>query len=209
LNASGPLDPHVAFFDALAEVWDTRDDPAEVRRRLDEGLAAFGVTPDERVLDVGCGTGNMTGALLRRLSPAGRIIAVDISPRMIEAAKRKNPDGRVEWRCVPLETLELEDGVMDRAVCLAVWPHFEDPAAAAQRLHRALGPGGMLHVWHTIPRGKVNAIHAASEAVRGHVLAPASQTAGVLTRCGFAVATCIDDEREYLVTARKAAPCTA
>jgi len=46
----------------------------------------MGVNPDETVLDVGCGTGNLTGALLARLSATGRVIAVDISPRMIEVA---------------------------------------------------------------------------------------------------------------------------
>ena len=70
----------VDFFDGIAERWDGWDDLAELAQKLAAGLDEFGVRAEETVLDVGCGTGNLTRALLAKLSSAGRVIAVDISP---------------------------------------------------------------------------------------------------------------------------------
>lgn len=196
--------PKAEYFDGIAERWDGWEDLPALARRLDEGLAALGLQPDETVLDVGCGTGNLTRALLARLSPAGRVFAVDISPRMIEVARRKVPDPRVAWRTEDARRLSLAGASCDRAICFSVWPHFDDPAAVAAELGRVLRPGGTLHVWHLIARERVNAIHAgAGAAVRGDVLPPAPETAAVLAATGFRVATATESETGYLVTGVK------
>jgi ubiquinone/menaquinone biosynthesis C-methylase UbiE len=75
------------FFDGIADKWDGWDDLEVLGRRLAAGLEEMGVAPHETVLDVGCGTGNLTKALLARLGPNGRVIAADISPRMVEVAR--------------------------------------------------------------------------------------------------------------------------
>ncbi|MBN1130173.1 MAG: hypothetical protein JXA71_14370, partial [Chitinispirillaceae bacterium] len=91
-----------------------------------------------------------------------------------------------------------------RVVCFSVWPHLSDPAAAARSFHRMLTPGGALHIWHLISRQAVNKIHSgASEAVRDHLLAPATVTAELLGKGGFVVEETQDDDEGYLVTARK------
>jgi len=53
---------------------------------------------EETVLHVGCGTGEVTEALLAKL-PEGRAIAVDGSPSMVEKAKERLPEDRVEVMC--------------------------------------------------------------------------------------------------------------
>lgn len=197
-------DPKAEYFDGIAERWDGWEDLEVLARRLDEGLAALGLRPDETVLDVGCGTGNLTRALLARLSPAGRVVAVDISPRMIEVARRKVSDPRVAWRVEDARRLSLGDACCDRAICFSVWPHFDDRAAVAAEFRRVLRPGGALHVWHLISRRRVNEIHAgAGEAVRGDVLPPAAETAALLAAAGFDVATATESETGYLVTGVK------
>ena len=198
-------DAHVAFFDTLAETWDSMHDLSVLGARLDEGLKRFGVGSQENVLDVGCGTGNLTAALLRYLSSAGKITAVDISPRMIEIARLKADDPRVRWILGPIEHLDPSRESFDRVICFSVWPHLADPVSAAQLLYRMLVSGGMLHLWHLISREAVNKIHSeASEAVRDHLLAPATQTAVLLEQSGFTVKETQDDDAGYLVTAQKA-----
>ncbi|HMA94844.1 MAG TPA: hypothetical protein VKP30_19270 [Polyangiaceae bacterium] len=64
---------HVAHFDGIADKWDSFNDPAIVIPKLEEGLKALDVLATETVLDVGCGTGNLTRALLARLSDGGRV----------------------------------------------------------------------------------------------------------------------------------------
>jgi len=199
--------PRAAFFDDIAERWDGWEDLPGLALRLGRGLAEFGVAPGETVLDVGCGTGNLVRALLERLSPSGRVIAVDIAPRMIEVARRKVTDARVEWRNEEARALGLPDGSVDRVICCAVWPHFDGAAAVAREMRRVLRPGGSLHVWHPVPRARVNEIHAsAGEPVRHDMLAPGAETAAVLEAAGLRVTAVVDDGERYLVTAVRPAP---
>ena len=194
----------VAFFDGIAERWDGWECLKSLARNLDHGLQAFGVRDDETVLDIGCGTGNLTAALLKHLSADGRIEAVDVSPRMIEIARRKVADARVRWHLVDAEHLPLADETCDRAICYSVWPHFEDPGAIAHELGRVLRPGGRIHVWHLISRERVNQIHAdAGEAVCRDHLPPVQELAGFFVAQGFELIKAVETQDSYLLTAAR------
>jgi demethylmenaquinone methyltransferase/2-methoxy-6-polyprenyl-1,4-benzoquinol methylase len=196
--------PRTAFFDGLAAVWDGMDDLDRLVERLAAGLLALGVGRDESVLDVGCGTGNLAAALLRHLSPAGRVTGLDLSAVMLASARRKLADPRVTWIQGDLAQVALPAGAFDRAICFSVWPHLDDPALAARRLRGWLRPGGWLHVWHLISRAQVNAIHgSAAPVVQADLLAPAADTAALLRVGGFEVAETVDDAERYLVSARR------
>lgn len=199
-----PTDARAAFFDAIADQWDGWDDLSALAQRLAAGLEALGLERDETVLDVGCGTGNLTLALLAHLSAAGRVHAIDASARMVAVARGKIADPRVTWHAVDALRLPLADASADRVVCFSVWPHFDDPVAVATELGRVLRPGGRLHVWHLLPRERVNAIHAeAGPAVRHDLLPPATETAALLTATGLPATALLDDADGYLVTAIK------
>jgi len=198
------LDAKTAFFDSIADKWDGWEDLPTLATKLAAGLDELAVGDSERVLDVGCGTGNLTRALLDRLSGSGSVIAADISSRMIEAARRKIEDPRVSWLTTDAGHLPIADAECDRVFCCAVWPHFDDREGVATELARVLRPGGSLHVWHLIAREKVNEIHAgASEAVSADVLPPANETATLLTAARFRVVTATESNGRYLVTAVK------
>jgi len=198
------LNPRTAFFDGIAEKWDGWEDLPVLDRRLATGLEELGVAAGETVVDIGCGTGNLTRALLARLAPEGRVHAVDISPRMIEVARRKVTDARVVWHAGDARQLPLDDASCDRVICYSVWPHFETREIVAAELVRVLKPGGHLHIWHLSARQRINEIHAgAGEAVRRDILPLATDTAALLAGIGLAVSTVIDTDDRYLVTATK------
>lgn len=192
------------YFDSIAAEWDGWMDMARVRSRIDQGLAHFGLTPEEAVLDVGCGTGNLTQRLLRRLSDHGSVIAVDPSEQMLARARAKNPDPRVEHQRAHAHSLDIAARSLDRVICLSVWPHIDTPWATVRELRRVLRPGGWLHVWHIDSRETINRVHAeAGDAVRGDVLLPADDLAAFLAEAGFEVHDLVDSDYEYLVSARK------
>jgi ubiquinone/menaquinone biosynthesis C-methylase UbiE len=195
-------DAKAAYFDGIAGKWDGWEDLPALAAKLGAGLGELGVGPNETVLDVGCGTGNLTLALLARLSSAGRVVAVDIAPRMIEEARRKTRDPRVEWHVADVRHLPLPSGACDCAFCFSVWPHIGDPGAAAEELGRVLKTRGYLHIWHLLSRKKVTEVHASTDGPIHHdVLQPAAETAALLEKHGFVVTTVIDEANRYLVTA--------
>ncbi len=195
-----------AYFDSIADEWDGWMDMPRIDSRLDEGLELFGVGGEERVLDAGCGTGNLTRRLLRRLNDAGRVIAVDVSPEMIRLAREKNPDSRARFRVEDLRHLSAGDGELDRVICFSMWPHVAEPERALEEIYRVLKPGGRLHVWHIDSRQTINHVHAnAGEAVRGDMLIPAKELAAMVAGAGFAVHEIVDTDTEYRVSAEKRA----
>jgi len=96
---------------------------------------------DETVLDAGCGSGRVTLMLIERL-PAGRVIAVDQAPSMVEHARETLAD-RAEVLQADLTELELPETV-DAVFSSAVFHWIPDHDALFARLHAALRPGGRM-----------------------------------------------------------------
>ncbi len=198
------VDTKIKFFDGIADKWDSWEDLEMVAQKLSRGLDDLGVTADETIVDVGCGTGNLTRELLNKLSPNGRIIAIDISNEMVQRAREKVSDPRVEWNVGDATRMPIADHSVDRIICFSVWPHFENPKTAIDEFKRVLREKGTLHVWHMSSRATINEIHAsAGDAVANDVLVPATETATLLEQYGFAPYEVIDDPERYLVSARR------
>ena len=200
------MNPRAAFFDAIADKWDGWDDLVTLGRRMSAGLSRMGLGPEETVLDIGCGIGNLTAALLAKLGQAGRVVAVDISPRMLDVARGKIRDPRVTWHVAGAESLPIPDAIADRIMCFSVWPHLRDQGAVLWEIACVLRPAGNLHIWHLSPKEKINHIHTSSDGpISGDLLLPASETAASLRNAGFEVLEMVDDAEQYLVSARKPA----
>lgn len=116
---------------------------------------------DERLLDAGCGTGRVTAALVERL-PHGEVVAVDGSPAMVEAARKRLGDG-AELRVADLLELEL-DWPVDAILSTATFHWIADHDRLFARLLRALRPGGRL-VAQCGGAGNIAALKAAAEQV--------------------------------------------
>jgi trans-aconitate 2-methyltransferase len=103
---------------------------------------------DEVVLDVGCGSGRITAALLERL-PRGRVIAIDLSDSMIEAAAERlagaseQAGARLELRLANVLELELSEPV-DAILSTATFHWIPDHERLFGRLRALLRPGGQL-----------------------------------------------------------------
>lgn len=124
-----------AFFGRVGGEWDA------VRASLfGHGFTAralLSLLPREwTIADLGCGTGNASELLAPH---AERVIAVDLSAPMLEAARRRLA-GRtnVEFAEGSLERLPLADRSVDAAVCFLVLHHIDEPARAVREMRRIL-----------------------------------------------------------------------
>lgn len=106
-----------------------------------EVLDRLRLSGDETVIDAGCGSGRITEALLERL-PRGRVIALDESASMVDAARRRlGPDADVRL----MDLLELEVGEpVDAILSTATFHWIADHERLFTRLRAALRPGGRL-----------------------------------------------------------------
>src|SRR4051812_12398454 len=111
----------------------------ELGREVMERLELRG---DETVLDAGCGSGRLTEVLRERL-PDGRVIGVDVSASMIEAArKRLGPDA--DLRVGDLIGLDLGGETVDAVFSTATFHWIADHDALFASLRGVLRPGGRL-----------------------------------------------------------------
>jgi ArsR family transcriptional regulator len=139
------------FFESAAGQWDKlREDLFGAASHL-QALPAL---LDERwvVGDLGCGTGHVASALALFVA---RVIAVDRSGEMLQAARRRLRDmPNVEVKRGELEALPIADAELDAATLLLVLHHVADPAAALSEAARVLKPGGRLLIADMLPHDR-------------------------------------------------------
>lgn len=120
--------PFRAQFDMLAPSWDDRGGPGFLAP-LEAGLARFDDNP-ARVLDVGTGSGKAARLLASRY-PAAEVVGIDLSPAMIEEARRLLPDelaGRVRYEVADASALPFDADAFDLVVLLNMIPFFDEIA---------------------------------------------------------------------------------
>jgi SAM-dependent methyltransferase len=147
-----------ATWDAAAAS-DRRDDyvgdPATARAELEGLFGRLGDDPRGGVcVEVGCGPGRMTALLAERFD---RVLAVDVSPAMLDAARRTVGAPNVELRLVSGEALDsVEDAVADVLVCYLVLQHLPRRAVVLAHLRefgRVLATEGRAFVQIPVLRG--------------------------------------------------------
>lgn len=130
---------HAAIFDA------------ETRPHNERFRAATGVTSRDRVLDIGCGTGQTTRDAARAAA-AGSALGIDLSAQMLEHARRVSREeglANVGFEQADAQVHAFPAGAFDVAISRFGSMFFDDPVAAFSNIGHALRPGGrlVLMVW--------------------------------------------------------------
>jgi SAM-dependent methyltransferase len=103
------------------------------------------IEPGCSILDVAAGAGEQSVAAAKRAGPGGRVLATDISPRILEFAQEAARDAglaNIETRAMDGENLELPEGSFDAAISRVGLIYFPDQHRALAGMRRALKAGG-------------------------------------------------------------------
>lgn len=103
-------------------------------------LALLNPQPGELILDIGCGDGALTAQIV---ASGARVIGLDASPQMVEAARARGVDAFVaDAQALDLESQALRFGQFDAAFSNAALHWMLDPDAVATGIFSVLKPGG-------------------------------------------------------------------
>jgi len=100
-----------------------------------------GIEPGQHVLDVGCGSGMLTGELVSRVG-ANAVAAIDPSEPLAAAVRERHPG--VDVRLGGAEQLPFADGEFDAALAQLVVHFMSDPAAGLREMARVTRPAGVV-----------------------------------------------------------------
>jgi SAM-dependent methyltransferase len=125
------------------QFWGTQLQPS-----VDAVVAAAALRPGESVVDVACGTGLATLPAARQVGPTGRVLATDLSPKMVATVEQRARDAglaNVAVEVVGAEALD-HDAEFDAALSSLGLMYVPAPVDALQAMRRALRPDGRVAV---------------------------------------------------------------
>ena len=107
------------------------------------------ISPGQRILDIGCGTGTMV-ILIKRLYPSVDVVGIDPDPKALARAERKAARARVSVRLDRgfSDQLPYDDASFDRVLSSLMFHHIDanDREATLRDVRRVLKPGGSFHM---------------------------------------------------------------
>ena len=205
IETSGPNAQQIEYWNQTGTKWVTLQDliDPQIRplglRAMDAGKTA----PGMRVLDVGCGCGDTTRELARRVGSSGQVTGIDISTPMLERAReltRQAGLANATFRNADAQTHRFEPASVDLIFSRFGVMFFAQPDAAFANLLTALRPGGHLafvcwqqvteNPWMFVPM--MAALQhipppqmAGPDAPGPFAFADTDKVRGILTRAGF------------------------
>ncbi len=143
MTAKRTADAVVREYDRLAPDYDRRWS-FYIGATIRETLGRIDLQPDDRVLDVGCGTGVLLEALSNTTSGA-QLAGVDPSADMLAVA-RERFDGTIVLKQGHAEKLPFPDEVFDVVISTNAFHYFRNPLGALQEMYRVLAPNGRIAI---------------------------------------------------------------
>lgn len=187
-----------SFFDSAAPEWDKNERIG--KERIRKLVSSLGIREGDRVLDIACGTGVITG-ILHDLTETD-VLGIDLSDRMIDLAKEKYKGiSGVSFIEGDFLTYPFESSSYDFAVIYNAYPHFLEPECLSGKLSSVLKEGGKFAVLHSLSRKELSVCHERM----GHLsreLMPPLEEAKYFEK-EFEILQADEDEHSYRLVMRK------
>jgi 2-polyprenyl-3-methyl-5-hydroxy-6-metoxy-1,4-benzoquinol methylase len=155
---------------ALVAALDEQANLPAIERLRATVVELLALRPGSRLLDAGCGTGDVARRLAAEVGPTGHVIGVDASTTMVHEARRRTADATlpVEFHRGDITRLAAGDEAFDAAYSERVFQHLHHPRAAIAELVRVTRPGGRIAVIDS--DWGMHAIHGADPALTARII---------------------------------------
>jgi 2-polyprenyl-3-methyl-5-hydroxy-6-metoxy-1,4-benzoquinol methylase len=155
---------------ALVAALETQAAFPAIQRLRSTAIDLFAIANGHRMLDAGCGIGDMTRRLATGVG-GGKVVGIDMSETMLTEARHRAALYAlpIEFRHGDVTRLEFGTASFDGAYCERVFQHLDDPEAALAELARVTRPGGRVVVIDT--DWGMHAIHGADPSITRRVVA--------------------------------------
>jgi ubiquinone/menaquinone biosynthesis C-methylase UbiE len=191
------------FFNEKAGVWD--EITVHNLEKVQYITKMLRIHSDDRILDVGTGTGIMIPFYEKYLVD-GSVVAVDYSEKMIEVTRSKYPEKEhptISYLVSDVYDLKY-DADFDLVVCYSCFPHFVDQPLALKILSKALKKGGRLVVAHSDSAKTINGVHKNGGVEIGNDFLPSMELLKqMMKESGLEVTFERNDENYFICIARK------
>lgn len=169
------------------------------------GRAHLQLRGDECVLDVGCGGGSNLAAFLK-VSPAIRVVGVDVSDESVACCLRVNAGAVAEGRCTVLRNevsrLAFADGAFDVVTAFETVYFWPDIVASMREVRRVLKPGGVFLICNETDGTQPSASRWAG-IIDGMTNYTQESLSAILREAGFSDLRCDVSQNHFLcITAR-------
>ena len=184
------------FFDNMAKEWDNIIEVNE--KKINTLLSKLDIKENERVLDVGTGTGVLI-PFIKKLNKNGYIRGVDLSNGMIEVARKK-------YKHIPnldFEIIDVENEVIkekyNKIILYSMFPHLENKTKTIKTLvKKNLSENGKLMIAHSNSREFLNNMHKEKdEAVSEARLIPIDNQVKLFEDIGLNVVEAFENDQMY------------
>lgn len=133
----------IKTFNFLSKKYDTSLSGYNPRKNYKLIIDKIKLGKNDVLLDVGCGTGEILNTLANKYKSA-KLYGLDISPEMINVAKRKNKSKKINYICGDSEKIPFEDNTFDILITSESFHHYPNSREVLKEFKRVIKPNGKL-----------------------------------------------------------------
>jgi len=197
------MDSRREYFDAFAEEWDKMF-TAEDLEVLSFLIKSFDIKKNDKIVDLGCGTGVLFDLLRRRVGSDGLVVGVDLSSEMVKKARKNFPFNNVMEIDADAEMLPLKSDLFDVAISFAAFAHFTRQELVMEEASRILKKGSKFYIIHLLSSKELDTYHLkAGGPVADDHIPPLEKMKEIFNRGRFVDVSITDHPGLYLAVGTK------
>ena len=185
------------FFNKLAPTWSnftTEEQIKKVKTLLDK----LDIKEGTRVLDLACGTGVISNTLYDYSKR--NVLAIDISDKMIEEAKRLNENSHIKF--INQDFYTFNTIPFDYIVIYNAYPHFLELDKFKKKLYDLLDENGEFMICHSLSREALKSHHSGEVSTISRDLKEVKEEASFYNDL-FDIEYAYEDDESYMIIGRK------